>query len=227
MTTEVLEEDPADAPIKRVKPVYGYYRQPNGWITVSVTSPMEKLAYLEEGWQLLPYGVFDMTTGYTADHPFELLFINGGAKELPVDQVIAMGFHYKPPKIPRCRMAIDQRHKKHKPSCFPFVPVQFPQLEGVDAREWLCNFDTCGRSVAGDGFPTNAAKNQHESVMHREEKNNIRTGQVLAESLLRGFGRAPMDKSVLDILKDAGLTVSQKKALAAAGVSVGGSDDLT
>src|SRR3990167_1920144 len=223
MTTEVLDEDPE---VKRVKPNYGYYRQPNGWIKVSVVSTMEKLHYMEEGWQQLSqYGTFDMTSGYTADHPLELLFMHGGAKELPVDQVIAMGFHFKPPKIPRCRKAIDQQHKKHKLSCWPAIPVEFPQLQDVDCQEWLCVFDTCPRSVAGDGFSTEKVKNKHESIMHKTEKDSIRTGQVLADSLIKGLSGLAMQPQVvpneaLTILSTVGLTVAQKKALADAGVHV-------
>lgn len=227
MTTEVLDDAPADIPISKTKPIHGYYRQPNGWITVSVTSPMEKLGYLEQGWAFLQqYGTFDMTTGYTANNPFELLLIRGGAKELPVDQIVAMGFHYNPPKIPQCGRAINQNHKKHADTCWPSVAVKFPQLAGVDAQEWLCFDGSCRRSIPGKGFPLKIAKENHERVMHKEEKANIRTGQILADSLLKGFGRAPDNgKSVLDILNDVGLTASQKKALVAAGISIGGSDD--
>ncbi len=221
MATDVLEYDPPET--AQVKPIFGYYKQPNGWVTVAVTSPMERLYYLEEGWTYLrQYGLFDMNGGYTADHPLELLFINGGAKELPLDQVIEMGFHVKAPQIPRCRMAITQNHKKHNTRCFPMVDVVFPQLEDVRTEVYPCFDESCRRSQPGQEFPTLAAKKNHEAVMHKEDKSNMGLGKVLAESLLKGMGKQPVSgEGALSVLVDAGLTMAQRKALAEAGFNVG------
>ena len=69
--------------VTAIKPTYGYYRQPNGWITVSPVTQLEEVAYIRDGWQSLPrYGRVEMTTEYMADHPLEPLFMAGGAKEL-------------------------------------------------------------------------------------------------------------------------------------------------
>ena len=116
----------------RGKSVLGYYRQPNGWITVSPQTDLDQLKYIRKGWTPLPqYGVVSMTCEYDMDNPFEALFLAGGAKELPVEQVIQMGLHLKPQLLPSCGRRIDQVHKKHKASCFVNPqPVIFPQLAG-------------------------------------------------------------------------------------------------
>jgi len=218
MTTEVLEQDPTE--IGQSQPIYGYYIKADGWVTVGVTSPMERLHFIEEGWKYLSqYGLFDMTTGYAANNPFELLFIRGGAKEMPLEQVIESGFHVKTPTIPRCKLALNQNHKKHRPSCWPAIEVEFPQLANGKPPVYPCSFDTCPRFQPGQEFPTSAARTNHETVMHKEERLAIRTGTILGDNLLRGFGRkVPGDTSVLDILGNVGLTVKQKEALKAAGI---------
>src|SRR3989304_5798911 len=96
----------------RIMPTYGYYRQPNGWITVSPATDLEELSYRKEGWEpLTQYGRVEMTTEYIADHPFEGLFQAGGAKELPLQQVIEMSFVMTPPLVPTCNMRVNQNHK--------------------------------------------------------------------------------------------------------------------
>ena len=180
MSTEDLELE--DVGIRKQVPAnYGYYRQPNGWITAEVMTPFEMMKYREEGWEPLPqYGRFDMCNAYTADHPLETLFMFGGAKELPVDQIVEAGFHIEPLVIPGCKQPITQNHKGHKRTCWVGKQsVHFPQLKTVPPS-WKCNF--CERVS-----PTQKARDQHEGVIHKEEKGDIRTGQVLAEALLRGF----------------------------------------
>ena len=89
MTMTELDREVLQRPsVQNIKPTYGYYRQPNGWVKPAVVTAMEELKYRREGWTPLPqYGRFDMGTGYAADHPLELLFINGGAKELLLEQI--------------------------------------------------------------------------------------------------------------------------------------------
>ena len=186
MTTMVEQEALQRAvgqPQGSVRPNYGYYRQPNGWIKPAVITSLEELKYRREGWVPLPqYGRFDMGTGYTADHPLELLLMNGGARELCEDQIRQQGLYMNPPLLPTCRQAITQNHKKHSPSCWINAkPAYFPQVENMtDLGPFDCRF--CDRKL-----PTTQARDQHESVMHKEEKASIRTGESLAGALNKGL----------------------------------------
>lgn len=172
-------------PTALMKPLlltYGFYRQPNGWITVSPATDIEELKYRREGWEPLPqYGRVEMVSEYAVDHPLEWLFVQGGAKELPVDQVIEMALHLTPPLMPTCGRRLDQDHKRHLATCWEGAqPVSFPQLDG-EYLSFQCRF--CTR----DPFSTEEAREQHEGVMHKEEKSDIRTGETLADSLTRGL----------------------------------------
>ena len=220
---------------KIAKPQFGYYRQPNGYITVAVTSPMERLAYLEEGYvHLRTYGNFDMTTDYAANHPFELLFINGGAKEMPEAQVVELGFNIHPPKIPRCRQAISQYHKGHRGACFPMLIVAFPQVNSHES--YPCRFSECSRYLEENAFPTIAGRDQHENVMHKEEKGDIKTGEAIGEAIISGLiqGKVinsqqasaqvkttPATISLIDALKTIQFTPEQLKQMADLGIQVG------
>ena len=81
MVSQVSDELASSLPTaRRIRPTFGYYRQPNGWITVSPITQMEKMKYIQEGWVSLDsYGQFDMSP-YVANHPLEMLFMFGCAK---------------------------------------------------------------------------------------------------------------------------------------------------
>lgn len=171
---------------RRIQPTYGYYRQPNGWITVSPITRMERIKYEERGWKHLgQYGAFDMTP-YGANHPLEALFMFGGASELPVEQVIQMGLYFDSPLVPRCRQHITQFHRAHSDACWQGAqPVVFPQMAGVPASRlgpFQCEF--CSRKL-----PTAQAKEQHQAVAHKDRLGNIQTGKSLGESLAEALGR--------------------------------------
>jgi len=166
---------------------YGYYRQPDGWITVSPMAAIDLARYEEEGWTpLRQYGFMEMNTEYAADHPFEALFMFGGAKEMPAAQIIGMAFHLNPPVVPSCGRRLDQNHKHHNRACWVDAqPVSFPQLTDPPKGQ-PCRF--CERPP----FPTESAREQHEAVMHKDQRGEIRTGEVLADALVRGLkGTAP------------------------------------
>lgn len=218
----------------RIRPTMGYYRQPNGWITMGVTTELEELNYRRQGWEPLPqYGRFDMTAEYAANHPLELLFMKGGAKELSLDQILSSGFHLNPPVVPVCGLALTQYHKSHISTCWIGAqPIRFPQLEGKEYPGFQCNF--CDRPL----FPTEKARDQHASVMHKDEQGDIRTGQVLADALIRGFsGQQPTDtvqtpvvqpdsaaqaaaEQVVHLLTSVGLSKKQLEALRAKGIAI-------
>src|SRR3990167_8933770 len=177
-----------------VKLTWGYYRQPNGWVKPAAATDLEQLQYIREGWEpLTRYGRLEMMTRYSANHPLEALFAAGGAKELPIDQIIEQGLYISPPLIPNCRQSLNQYHKGHTAACWAGAkPVHFPQLDGVDvAGPFPC-------SICGNEKPTIKARDQHELVAHKDEKGDIRTGQVLADAMLKGLApRVSGDASVL------------------------------
>ena len=148
MTTGLTEELAASSAVqRRIKPTFGYYRQPNGWITISPITLMEQVKYVKEGWTHLErYGAFDMTP-YVGNHPFEGLLMFGGVVELSVDQILKIGLHLNPPIVPRCKQHITQFHRSHASICWQGAErAVFPQLENVaDAlkQPFLCGF--CAR----------------------------------------------------------------------------------
>ena len=179
---------------RNIQPTFGYYRQPNGWITISPNTRLERLKYSEEGWTYLgDYGAFDMTA-YTVNHPLEGLFMFGGAKELCVDQILKTGLYISPPLVPTCGQHLTQYHRSHNLACWKGAkPVEFPQLDSVDGAligPFLCTF--CDRKM-----PTQAALTQHQSVAHKTPLSNIELGRslgtVLGEALKTQRGRQKED----------------------------------
>ena len=184
-----LAEDTASglATSQRIQPTYGYYRQPNGWITVSPITRMERIRYIEQGWQHLDkYGAFDMTP-YVANHPLEALFMFGGVLEMPVTQVIEMGLYLDPPLVPRCRQHITQFHRGHQQGCWQGARrIEFPQLSEVDQTRigpFPCGF--CERQMA-----TIQAREQHQTVAHKDRLSDLRAGKSIAEALSDTPGRS-------------------------------------
>lgn len=224
-------------PQARIQPLYGYYRQPNGWITVAITTQIEEVKYRAEGWEpLVQYGRFDMSNKYTVDNPLEWLFQQGGAKELDEEQIRQQGLYLRPkrmprygwPLIPTCRQPITQYHKNHHTDCWRGAkPVEFPQLEHMDGLgPFPCSY--CDRQ----NLPTPQARDQHMSVAHKKELDNIEMGKALAEALVGGLQRSgvsvaakeasPNDLALeaVRLLAGAGLTKRQREALNAAGIDM-------
>ena len=86
MTMQQIQEAQA------VKGTFGYYRQPDGWITASPCEGTDELQYRRSGWTpLLQYGTFEMSTPWSAAHPLEVLFMRGGAGALSVAQIVQQG----------------------------------------------------------------------------------------------------------------------------------------
>jgi hypothetical protein len=106
----------------------------------------ETRKYLRHGWKALDqYGTFKVRP-YHVDRPFEVLFLRGGAKELPVKQIIEQGFHFHPPLLPRCGTPVgegghikgNRRQMKtvvHTEECWLGAkPVVFPNLRAARSR---------------------------------------------------------------------------------------------
>lgn len=145
-----------------------YFRCPNsGWVAAADDGGLELPKKLRMGYEPLDeYGRFG-NSAYYASHPFEPLFQVGGARELPVDQVIANGFHLWPPMVPTCGKHVGMdKHLSHTTNCWKRAkPVEFPQMEGVEAPgPQACDY--CDR----EDLPTPAAKKQHTAVMHADRK---------------------------------------------------------
>lgn len=145
-----------------------YFRCPgDGWIAAADDGGLELPKKLRMGYQPLDeYGRYG-NNAYYAAHPFEPLFQAGGAREMPISQVVANGFHLWPPMVPTCgKHAGMEKHLHHNNSCWKHAqPVHFPQLEGVDVPPpQECEY--CDR----EDLPTPEAKRQHVLVMHSDRK---------------------------------------------------------
>lgn len=180
----ITEYEGSDVP--RSQGTWGYYRQPDGFITVSPATNSDELRYRRSGWEpLSEYGTFEVTTPYMVAHPLEPLFMAGGEHELTLDQIRRQGLYMDPPVIPNCRTPLNQNHKRHTRACLRGAkPVVFPQLVGVeDLGPFPCEMG-CPDRV----FATLEARAQHTTVMHAPEKSDERTGESLAAALVKGLG---------------------------------------
>ena len=113
---------------------HGYYRKKNGWIiTGNVGTPANKSSYEIQGAIYLNlYGFWrpgsadgqakpeerdrNGTPWNPAIEPWRRIFQEGGANEFPVDQIVAYGWHRRP----------------------PYREVTFPQLQGVAVFDLPC-----------------------------------------------------------------------------------------
>ena len=162
----------------RIRPTYGYYRAKNRWIMAAPFTPTDELTYRRLGWEpLSAYGRFDINTQYATEHALEWLFQQGGAKELPLEQIIEEGLYYNLPVVPGCGQPITERHN-HMPDCFINQrQITFPQLAEVEVPgPFGCRF--CG--VLKN---TEKARGQHERVAHKPDRNNIQLGETIAASM--------------------------------------------
>jgi hypothetical protein len=175
-----------------------YYRLPNGWIGVGAVgvSGQEMYRMMRRGWQpLSKYGKFNWDP-YYLDHPFEVLIQNGGADEIPFEQLEAMGYLFDPPLIPVCGKKVgradDRLHRQHDPyTCWNGAqPARFPQLEGRSLPaidDLLCHF--CNN---GERYPTIKSRDQHVRVMHNEILQTVAQGKTVADSIVEAFERMQM-----------------------------------
>jgi hypothetical protein len=173
-----------------------YYHQPNGWITSGQMGKARSRmhAYRDQGWTPLldEYGLFDLGFDYYAQAPMEVLLCRGGAKELPVEQVLALGWHLHPPLLPNCRAALGAEHKartgkaKHFDRCWKNArPAVFPQIEGMTfTKPEECEF--CPR----DDFADDKVRTQHIRVAHRDEMKEIAAAREMAKQVGAVMGAA-------------------------------------
>lgn len=178
-----------------------YWRKDDGRITVGYTDDMTQLRNLKNQWVPLPqYGAFQLTAQFS-DHPFETLFIRGGAKELPREQIMEQGFDHSPPLVPTCGLAAGEplpsgRRHAHSAVCWVKAKgVKFPQLRGtqVAAEPYRCQF-------CSGKYPTPEAVDQHTQVMHADRLQARDFRDAITTSMDRGFARVqrPMGHSAGD-----------------------------
>jgi hypothetical protein len=168
-----------------------YCRFPGGEIQPVDASDMELMKKIRRG--ILPlheYGQFG-SSAYYMDHPFEPLWQAGGAREMSVDQVVALGYHLRPPLVPTCERHVGDAkdHLSHQgrpgastgkaAGCWRGArPVAFPQLAGLEL-ESPPECEYCGR----DDFGTLAAFRQHQDVMHTDRRQQQQLGETIVAGL--------------------------------------------
>lgn len=147
---------------------YVYRRDRDGWIRLGPSSRTDQERFLILGDTFLPqYGEHEGGPDVMG-REYDMLFRLGGQKEMPVEQVIQMGFASKAPVVDGKPIWVDS-------------PVEaFPQLEGVDVPQMRkCRY--CSRELWLD-----EQEQSHVSVMHAdriaafEQANAIASGMAEA-----------------------------------------------
>jgi len=115
------------------KGLWGYYRKRNGWIIQGPTTPTNRSDMEYMGHTFLPqYGQFQLGTREATSQPkaidangvpwnpamesWRLIFQRGGAREFPIDQIVAYQWHIRP----------------------PYREVTFPQMQDVEVFDIPC-----------------------------------------------------------------------------------------
>jgi hypothetical protein len=209
---------------------YQYYRRPDG--TIDLGQIGKRRSYetnlMRAGWKpfggphaavlgMADYGAFAIDEYYLG-RPHEVLFMRGGAHELPAEQVVALGYHLRPPLIPRCGLQIGAPHKSasgsrlHLSICWKgAATAQFPQLAGLAVVDpGACPF--CDRA----DFATAQSRNQHVRVMHKDEMQQM----SLADAIVKGVQAAqgsvaapatPLDTAAAEAAETARLAAEQRE----------------
>jgi hypothetical protein len=172
-----------------------YFRRNDGSeLFAADSSGLEIVKKIRRGHMPLDaYGQFGSSV-YYMDHPFEPLFQAGGAHEMPIDQVVALGYATNPPLVPTCGLHVGQNkdHLSHngrpdgrnprERGCWQGArAVHFPQIDGIDV-EGPFECEHCGR----EDLPTRAALTQHQQVMHSDQRQR----HDLADGIVAGLQRA-------------------------------------
>lgn len=172
-----------------------YFRRSDGSeIFAKDAGGLELVKMIRRGHEPLEaYGQFGSSV-YYQDHPFEPLFQAGGAHEMPVEQVLALGYAADPPLVPTCGRHVGDAkdHLVHKGSPSGRNPrergcwqgarkVRFPQLDGV-VVEGPFECEHCERI----DLPTRVALEQHQRVMHGDQRQR----HDLADGIVAGLQRS-------------------------------------
>ncbi len=199
---------------------YGYWRKPDGWVTFEQFRHNTYDRFIR-GWNMLiQYGEYKLT-GQGAWDPhtdvFAALVVRGGAKELPVEQIMSLRWHRRPDRTDRTARArvwglVDQQMQAGLAEQ-DAVEAVLPQLKGSDWRTWRdhhCQF--CPQRV----FNTESDVLRHESVMHREDVRSREIRDSIGGALERaGAQNAPLLEAVVAVLGQLAQDGKEQKALVA------------
>ena len=158
MTQEAptLYPEPIEAHAPPGRGKHGYYRRiedgspASGWIVVASTTPSNRSDYEYKGFtRLSKYGEFSNGSAQPrakarerdargnpwnpALEPWRLIFQLSGAKEFPIEQIIAYRWHIRP----------------------PYKEVSFPQLKGIEITNYGC--PECEKGIFSSTNPKAAA----------------------------------------------------------------------
>lgn len=153
---------------------YVYRRDASGWIYPGPSAPSDQQRFLILGSTFLPaYGEHEGGPD-ALGHEYDMLLRLDGGKEMPVEQVIALGFATKSPEV------------DGKP-VWRHTPLEaFPQLEGVEyPPRRQCKY--CPRDLWSDAMEFN-----HVSIMHRDQLSHFEQSRAIAEGMAEALtiGRA-------------------------------------
>ena len=153
--------------------LHGYYRKRNGWIVTAPTGKGNKEDFEYMGHEFLPrYGQFKNVNDVTHEvdingapwnsfaEPWRVIFQRGGAKEFPIDQIVAYHWHIKP----------------------PYRQVEFPQLGGVEIHDLFC--PECENGIFSSRNERDAARQLRQHLMSK-----INTGHDYRVEDLNSLGK--------------------------------------
>lgn len=185
--------------------LYGYWRKPNGWITFHQNGP-NSVELFFRGWMALPaYGTYPPPTharpsAQVGDPYFDLVRRNG-LKELPAEQVLALGWHRKPSgQAKRSHRLVWERVEAYLQSGLEeadAVRAVLPQLQAAAWQEHACPLCPDRR------FLEAAHLEKHQAIVHAE---NVRTRE-LRDSLVAAMqgtsqGQGELIEQLVTVLKD-------------------------
>lgn len=186
MTLEQMAEvsSPSETRIRALKGgVSMYYREPHrGHILSASAQKMDVSNFVERGWRHLPKYGHHVADHITINHPLDELFRKGGAKELPVSQLIEENFAYP--------VWGDAQNEWYK---VDGAKVEFPQLVGATVPP-LEDCPFCPRRG------THAQVENHKEVMHQKDLAPLAMGEILGKILK---GEAPVNEQMQDIVQQA------------------------
>jgi hypothetical protein len=160
-----------------------YWRAPDGRIFAANMDERDYARKVRRGYQPLDQYGYYSAAPYYMDHPHEPLFQAGGARELRVEDLLALGYAQRPPLVPTCGQHVgsSKEHPNHWPGCWTGAhPVVFPQLEGIEVPP-LQECEYCDRDDL-----TEAALKQHQEVMHAERRQQEGLTTSVIEALHSG-----------------------------------------
>ena len=178
---------------------YGYWRKPDGWLTFGQLGA-NAIDRFYRGWMVVQgYGTFDPPRDASASgpigDPFLHLIEHNGAKELPADQVLSLGWHRPPgPTAKRSHRLVWERVQAfERTGLDQRVALQavFPTLADVDWVDLDCSLCP-GRWFNGRTQDEAASlRHKHELIVHVED---ARTRE-LRDSITQALGSSGSNDS--------------------------------